>query len=300
MLVTSEGPWGKGRWFICDDSHRQYIANASTLIGSAYEGETPTIVEDGFLLERTPKSPIGRRIVRPPLRRIKSSLDMREVATGGLSGTGIEFGAGASPLAVPMGVNVLFADTFTYQELIQNAYKGQELNDIVHPDIILSFDSISSIKFPEELDFIIACHVIEHVANPIRAILDSLNILKSGGKIVLIVPDKRKTFDRKRRLTRISHLIEDFESPNRDRDFEHFMDFYTHAMPPERRETIPRVAKENHNANFPIHYHTFTHHSFKKLLKAIKKLDCSPFDYWIRKARSTEVDIEFYVVITKR
>lgn len=300
VLVSSNGPWGEGRWYLCDESHRRQIASATSLTGSSFEGVVPTIVEDSFLLARTPKSPIGKRIVRPPLRKIRSSLEMREIATGGLTGTGIEFGPGASPLAVPIGVNVLFADTFEHKELIENAYEGQDIANIVKPDMHLSFDEIASKKKSHPLNFIIACHVIEHVANPIRAIVDSLSILKPGGKLVLIVPDKRKTFDRKRNLTEISHLIEDFESPNRDRDFEHFMDFYTHAVPPERLETIPSVAKENHNRNFPIHYHTFTHRSFKKLLKAIRKLNCSPFDYWIRKARFTEVDIEFYVVITKK
>jgi SAM-dependent methyltransferase len=299
-LVTSNGYWGKGRWFLCDEESRRHVLETKALKSTRFESVTPENVSDDFLLSRSPQSPISRSRTLGRIIKTKSSLEMRELATTGLVGSGIEFGAGASPLAVPYGANVKFADTYSYEELITNRYPGQDLNEIVKPEIILSFDKISDLGVKNSLDFIIACHVIEHVANPVKAIIDSLNVLKPGGKIVLIVPDMRKTFDRDRKLTEISHLMLDFQAPSRERDFNHFLDFYTLAMPLQDPSRAPEIAKENHLIDFPIHYHTFTHKSFRKLLAEVQLIKHVSFDFWIEKARYTEVDIEFYVQITKK
>jgi len=44
------------------------------------------------------------------------------------------------------------------------------------------------------LDFVIACHVIEHLRNPLRAFEQVYRKLRSGGRYVLIVPEQRVTF----------------------------------------------------------------------------------------------------------
>ena len=293
-LVTVDGPW-----YVLEDGLIREVLSRDALKGTDMEQLLPALISQDEIAryKRGPK--ISSMVENPPFRIITSSIVMREIATGSLSGHGIEFGAGTSPLSVPYAANVDYADVFDYEDLVEHLYPGQLVTDMLKPKYKLSFDAVS--KLPcKNLDFIIACHVIEHVANPVKAIIDSLGKLKKGAKLVLIVPEKTKTFDKDRQTTTIDHLIKDYFNPDRNRDFEHFVEFYNVAQPPEDLSLVEQVIQENFSNAFPIHYHTFTHRSFKKLLKAILKIQPNSFDFWIRKARFTKVDIEFYVVITKK
>ncbi|WP_044156709.1 class I SAM-dependent methyltransferase, partial [Escherichia coli] len=46
-----------------------------------------------------------------------------------------------------------------------------------------------------EFDLIVASHVIEHVPDLIGWLKDAISVLKVGGTLALVVPDKRFTFD---------------------------------------------------------------------------------------------------------
>jgi SAM-dependent methyltransferase len=59
-------------------------------------------------------------------------------------------------------------------------------------------------------DFFAASHVIEHVPNPIRWLNEIHGVLKPGGRVLLVVPDKRFTFDIRRRCTAVSELVDAF------------------------------------------------------------------------------------------
>jgi len=70
-------------------------------------------------------------------------------------------------------------------------------------------------------DFVLACHVLEHVANPLRALHEWSRVLKPGGLVVVVVPDKRWTFDRRRPYTSFDHLEADFRSNIEEDDLTH-------------------------------------------------------------------------------
>lgn len=74
---------------------------------------------------------------------------------------------------------------------------------------------------PDSYDFIIASHVLEHIANPFRALSEWLRVLKDEGVLLLILPHKDGTFDHKRPVTTIKHLIEDFENDINEDDLSH-------------------------------------------------------------------------------
>lgn len=288
-----------GRWYIGNGIQRRLVLSRAALEGTPLEFEIPTKVTIEELLKMSPASPVSRVSTKKPKWFLKSSLDMRQALTGSLSGTGVEFGAGGSPLPVPLAAESLFSDFFDQKGLVENRYEGQELSEILAPDFQIGLEEADLLPI-EDLDFIIACHVIEHVANPVKAIIECLGKLRPGGKLILIVPDMRKTFDRNRELTSIKHLVSDYLSPDRNEDYKHFVDFYENAMPPEDRSLIPQLVKEKFEENFPIHYHTFTHKSFRKLLREIKRNQSEhKFKFWTRGPRYTEVDIEFYVCIQR-
>jgi hypothetical protein len=41
----------------------------------------------------------------------------------------------------------------------------------------------------------------------------------------MAIPDKRRTFDKNKAITKLDHIILDYDHPNEQRDFEHFKEF---------------------------------------------------------------------------
>jgi len=151
----------------------------------------------------------------------------------------------------------------------------------------------------ESIDFLIACHVIEHTSNPIKAIRQAYSRLVHGGQLAMVVPDMQRTFDKERDLTELAHLIEDFRDPSRERDKLHYQEFHKKAFkcPPDEFEN---VWKRNWEQRSDIHYHTWTYESFARMLEWVLD-NAAPFsNVWSQKTLpNMEHDIEFYFLLTK-
>src|SRR3954468_17271504 len=50
-------------------------------------------------------------------------------------------------------------------------------------------------------DFVLSSHVLEHLANPLRALMEWRRVLRPGGKLFMLVPHGRRTFDHRRPTT---------------------------------------------------------------------------------------------------
>jgi SAM-dependent methyltransferase len=70
-------------------------------------------------------------------------------------------------------------------------------------------------------DFVLSSHVLEHIANPILALSEWKRLLADDGILVLLLPDRRHTFDHRRPVTTMAHLITDFEAGVQDDDLTH-------------------------------------------------------------------------------
>ena len=70
-------------------------------------------------------------------------------------------------------------------------------------------------------DFVLASHVFEHLANPLRTLEECKRVLVPEGALLIIVPDRRATFDRKRPFTSFDHLKADFQANTSQDDFTH-------------------------------------------------------------------------------
>jgi Methyltransferase domain len=226
------------------------------------------------------------------------SLSLREIAGRRLYGMGVEFGAGASPYPVPLGCRVMFADRLQHASLTDELYPGQIREDLIDPDLVTDLETCNTIA-DASVDFVIACHVIEHTRDPIGAIVQARRCLRPGGSLVLAVPARDRTFDREREITPLPHLIADFERPDRQRDYAHYEEFYArafHTPEADYRATVDaRFADE-----YAIHYHVWTHDSFVDMVDWIRRGPAPFTSVWTHPGGGDPaLDIEFYAVLVK-
>lgn len=70
-------------------------------------------------------------------------------------------------------------------------------------------------------DFVLASHVLEHIANPILALSEWKRLLRDQGILVLLLPHRNQTFDHRRPVTTLEHLIADFKAGMTEDDLTH-------------------------------------------------------------------------------
>lgn len=111
-------------------------------------------------------------------------------------------------------------------------------------------------------DFVISSHCLEHVANPLKALVEWRRIIRPGGTLLLVVPDPRLIFDRKRPVTTFAHLTEDYERDVGEDDMTHFdeiMQLHDLSLDPAAGTPDQFRARSLENAkNRCFHQHIFT------------------------------------------
>ncbi len=142
-----------------------------------------------------------------------------------LKGRGTEIGAFKTPIP---GIRPLYVDKF-------QSYAGEKcLADFVGEADDLPF-------LDDSLDFVATSHVIEHVANPISALEEWSRVLRHGGIIYMVVPDKNFTWDRERLTTPVDHFVEDYHRRTSAVDATHIDEFMNTVV---LREYYPDLALE--------------------------------------------------------
>jgi SAM-dependent methyltransferase len=109
-------------------------------------------------------------------------------------------------------------------------------------------------------DFVLSSHMLEHTANPVRALREWSRLLKAGGGLLLVVPHRDGTFDHRRPVTLIEHLNEDFERGTGEDDLTHLEEaLELHDVSRDRgvHDMTLRERMER-NAEFrSLHHHVF-------------------------------------------
>jgi len=138
------------------------------------------------------------------------------------------------------------------------------------------------LPFPDgELDYICSSHVLEHLPDPLYALHEWHRVLRKGGQLYLVIPDKRFTFDQPRRVTPPVHMLTDFWLRRKNADASHISDFifgidWEKMSIPSNGEDLTTQKKQHFNGYMDrlkrgefidIHYHTFTPSSILHLLK---------------------------------
>jgi SAM-dependent methyltransferase len=120
-----------------------------------------------------------------------------------------------------------------------------------------AMESIPSASY----DFVLSSHVLEHTANPILALSEWIRLLKDQGTLVLLLPHKDATFDHRRPVTTMQHLIADFNVGMTEDDLTHMpeiMALHDLERDPEAGDLASFKARSEHNfENRCFHQHVF-------------------------------------------
>ena len=183
--------------------------------------------------------------------------------------TGAEIGPGASP--VPgLEPRPIYVDCF------KSFGAAPNLADYYGHAGALPFHDHS-------LDYVVASHVLEHVANPIAALAEWHRVIRPGGLIYLVVPDRRRTWDHPRALTPVTHLLDDFIRRTTACDATHIDEFaqgidWSQFNPATPTAEIPAArlslahgmhAAVGRGEDINIHFHTFEPANLRALLAAL-------------------------------
>ncbi len=114
---------------------------------------------------------------------------------------------------------------------------------------------------PLNYDFVAASHVLEHIANPFKALQGWIRLIRDNGFLLLIVPHKDATFDHKRPVTKLEHLLADHEKGVGEEDLTHLSEILAlHDIerdPGEMTFSEFRQRAENNLINRVLHHHVF-------------------------------------------
>ena len=170
-----------------------------------------------------------------------STIHPRHLLGSLLTGEVLEVGPGHEPFPTGAGAHVTFADRSvpggrdaTWPELVGSPHGP-------NADVDINLDSDGLRLFADAtFDGVVASHVIEHTANPLAVLAEFHRVLKPGGYLVLVVPDRHLTFDAPRRPTPYSHVRREFEAGVTEVQEEHIREFCAaiYSQPPIHPPTV--------------------------------------------------------------
>jgi hypothetical protein len=144
------------------------------------------------------------------------------------------------------------------------------------------------------IDGVLASHVFEHIPDPVGWLANVGAVLRPGGIVGLIVPDKRFTFDHNRRLSEPADLVDAYLRRAVVPSFAQIYDFHTKAIPVDtealwtcsadytgivrpgdlRREAYDDCIRlRDHGGYKDVHCHTFTPVSFVDIFEHLIELN---------------------------
>jgi SAM-dependent methyltransferase len=119
-------------------------------------------------------------------------------------------------------------------------------------------------------DFTLSSHNLEHIANPIKALVEWKRVVRPLGVLVVILPDYRLTFDHRRQPTPVEHMIEDYERGTDETDLTHLEEIlrlHDQALDPASGTKADFHRRSMRNIeNRCLHHHVFDERNSRELL----------------------------------
>jgi SAM-dependent methyltransferase len=124
-------------------------------------------------------------------------------------GKGIEIGAAAIN---SFGLDAININLDNYLNNIYTKVEKDSCGENAAIDIVADGAELP-IKNSSQ-DFVINSHVIEHLHNPVKALLEWDRVVKTNGIIFMIIPHKDRNYDKHRSVTYLQHIMNDYHVNN--------------------------------------------------------------------------------------
>lgn len=122
-------------------------------------------------------------------------------------GRGLELGPLTTPIVDKSEGNIFYVDHMSTADLKKKyAKEPVDPEKIVNVDYVLK-TTLKAVVGNKKFDYVLASHVIEHVPDMVRWLDDIFSVLKPGGILSLVIPDKRYTFDITRQVSSPADVI---------------------------------------------------------------------------------------------
>jgi SAM-dependent methyltransferase len=124
---------------------------------------------------------------------------------------GLEIGPLCWPVVTKAHGRIFYSDHLSTDELRKKyaSDKNVDHDRIVSVDFVTGSRSLlETVGHGQSFDYVIASHVIEHVPDPITFLQELTSLIRVGGHICLVIPDRRYTFDYYRPVSQFSELVE--------------------------------------------------------------------------------------------
>jgi hypothetical protein len=207
-----------------------------------------------------------------------------------------------------------------------NGPMQERLDEIVEVDYALNGRSISeTVRDDAPFDYVVASHVIEHIPDPIGWMIDIGSILRLGGILSLVIPDKRYCFDVNRTLTGPGDLVDAYLTGRTQPTYRDIYNFHSQIVTMEgyvdtaglwagtadyehvvRRDVSDpdveafRVAAHAARSEdyVDVHCHIFTPTSFRAIVDVLSRLGLIDFDV-VFELPTQPNTLEFFVSLEK-
>lgn len=205
-------------------------------------------------------------------------------------GNGVEIGPGPKPQILPgIFTKVKYIEQSTPDQWCQ--LYGKDTKQPVDPDLwkhyeVGNADNISVAH--KSLDFIFSSHVIEHLANPLGHLSYWSTLLKPGGIVAVVIPDRSGCKDYVFEPSTIEELEEEFRIGRMEPTLAHYQRWAKYRAPNTDPAEILKSGRS-------IHVHFYTPKSMYEILhKTYQKLGFRKYS-----VISEHNHKDFFILITK-
>lgn len=198
-------------------------------------------------------------------------------------GRGLEISPGNSPLIHKDEGNVTYCDKVNDETWIDN-YKGYH-QERLRIDIVLGDGLLCEYFSPESFDYIVSSHVLEHIPDFIQFFLSVEKILAPDGDLVMLVPDKRYTFDALQDISSVVDIEDAYKcklrgpSPTMVRKWYSRVDQKADAValwngtynpkPMHNEQEVEKILQEVDYSKIDVHCWMFTPEGIRTLLEHV-------------------------------
>ena len=199
-----------------------------------------------------------------PKRYLKGLLDLLPdvelqalLAARHIRGEGLEVGALNRPLSVPSSARTRYVDRMTKEEL-EAEYPEMRGYEFVPVHVVDDGETLATLD-ADSTDYVIANNFLEHCEDPIGTLKSFYRVVRPGGVLFLVIPNRRGNIDVHRAATPIEHLVEDHEhGPERSRR-RHYEEWARHVLRVGDDDGAVATAVEQlERDEYSIHFHVFT------------------------------------------